>query len=150
MAGRFFPEKTTGISQKALHLSFDLILLPRRILYNNVSAFFLAALLTTFWSLKVAHGFLWHDTQHRHDKPVCEAARQDKSNTPHLHDERFSADDCTLCGFVLSASELPQLPEFAMRALVGFSAAPALHRPQQSGISVLSTRLRGPPVPGRV
>jgi hypothetical protein len=142
----FFPKKQPEFLKKPYICPSILSALPRRILYNKVSAFFLAALLTTFWSLKVAHGFLWHDAQHRHDKPVCAAAQQRETNVVHLHDERFSADDCTLCGFVLSATELPQLPEFAVRALTASIGKPVLRRPQRSGVSILSTRLRGPPV----
>ena len=59
-------------------------------------------LFTAFWSLKTAHVLMMH----HHDAsehPVCEVAHD--PNSTHIHDERWANDDCTLCAFVVSASE---------------------------------------------
>jgi len=68
-------------------------------------------LFSAFWSLKTAHVILSH--HHEEEHPVCEASHD--PNSTHIHDERWAKDDCTICAFVIAASELipsPPLPNF--------------------------------------
>jgi hypothetical protein len=96
----------------------------------------------TMWSVKMGHAFFMH---HRHaDRPVCEAAADRYS--AHLHDERYTGEDCTLCAFVLAVPEIFSISVLPDVVLV----APATTRPSlyrslygQSGYD--TTVCRGPP-----
>lgn len=76
----------------------------------------------TAWSLKTGHGFLRHHAgEAKH--PVCEAGYE--HNVVHIHDERWAKEDCSLCDFVVSVSEVYSLPLLSCRK----AALPGLERP---------------------
>ncbi len=102
-------------------------------------------LFTAFWSLKTAHVLLMHhhdSTEH----PVCEASHD--QNSAHIHDERWANDDCSLCAFVVSASELFSFPALlAFQSKLPESESPVFyHAPVFSKKACDSTMHRGPPV----
>lgn len=55
------------------------------------------------WGLRTGH-LLLH-CEHHHALPC--SARYDESDTYHLHDERYSADDCWVCAFWFATPDLP-------------------------------------------
>lgn len=105
---------------------------------------FLALLFTTVWSVSSLHDFFLH---HDHEHPVCEAAYEG-SNGTHIHDDRYEANDCSLCAFVLSVPEvlsfltLPTQPT----KLPDSESPNFYHSPTQSKTACDSTLRRGPPV----
>ncbi len=70
---------------------------------GNPASGLLTILLLGFWLMKALHPLLEHHHSHE-DHPVCTAAERDRSEH-HLHDERYAADECSLCAFVLSVQE---------------------------------------------
>jgi hypothetical protein len=99
---------------------------------------------TTFWSLKTAHVLLLHHVASEH--PVCDASHD--ANLAHIHDERWANDDCTLCAFVVSASEIFSLPALpALKSKIPDSEAPVFYfTPVFSKKACDSAMRRGPPV----
>jgi hypothetical protein len=93
--------------------------------------------------LKTAHVLLLH--HHDEEHPVCEASHD--SNSAHIHDERWANEDCSLCAFVIAASEpfsLPFLPDFQSK--LPDSASPAYYQaPAFSKKACDSAMRRGPP-----
>jgi len=104
----------------------------------------LALVFAAACSLKTVHSLLLH---HAHaDHPVCEAAYEHQG--VHLHDERYSPDDCSLCAFVLSVPEMLSISAFVTRAVkLPDSESPNFyHAPVNSKTACDSTLRRGPPV----
>lgn len=66
-------------------------------------ALFVGISFVASWGLRTGH-LLLH-SEHHHALPC--SARYDESNTYHLHDERYSADDCWVCAFWFATPDLP-------------------------------------------
>lgn len=95
-------------------------------------------------SLKTVHGLLLH---HSHAaRPLCEAKYDGKG--AHIHDERYAANDCSLCAFVLSVPEMLSISAlFAPPAKLPDSESPVLYQqPAVKKTACDSTLRRGPPV----
>lgn len=61
----------------------------------------------SFWvaeGLRIGH-WLLHE-KHNHRAFPC-SARYDKNRAHHLHDERYSIDDCWICAFWFAIPDLP-------------------------------------------
>ena len=86
------------------------------------------------WSLKVSHGFLFHQ-HHAATHPVCEAGHDE--HAAHIHDERWSVEACLLCAFVVGVPEVfnlccrlvihPKAPEEIARIFYTDPVFPALY-----------------------
>ena len=107
----------------------------------HISAALLGFLFFASWMLKSGH-FLLADHIHE-DKPACDAEHTGKSK--HLHDARYSNEDCAVCSFLLAVPELVSVSSslHAPKPVANKNIqAPVV--PFQSGAKD-SVRLRGPP-----
>ncbi len=68
-----------------------------------VCALFVGISFVASWGLRTGH-LLLH-CEHHHALPC--SARYDESRTYHLHDKRYSADDCWVCAFWFATPDLP-------------------------------------------
>ncbi|MFN0176116.1 MAG: hypothetical protein ACKVU0_15820 [Saprospiraceae bacterium] len=112
--------------------------------YRRFSAWALVLLFTALWSVKTAHVLLSHH-HHQDEHPVCEATHD--PNSAHIHDERWSVEDCSLCAFVVSVPEpfvLGILPNFLSK--LPDSESPIFyHTPAFAKKGSDSVMRRGPP-----
>ena len=76
--------------------------------FQRLSAWALLVLFLGAFSAREAHRLFGHCHA---EKMTCHDARSGES---HLHDERFQNDGCDLCGFVVSAAQLPDFQEFSL------------------------------------
>ncbi|MBC7775143.1 MAG: hypothetical protein H7246_06855 [Phycisphaerae bacterium] len=112
--------------------------------YRRVCAWALMLLFTAFWSLKTVHVLVLHH-HNPSEHPVCELAH-DQQGT-HIHDERWASENCSLCAFVVSASDSFSLPVFpALLPKLPESESPVFYlAPAFSKKACDSTMRRGPP-----
>ena len=96
----------------------------------------------SMWMLKTVHALSAH---HQHlDRPVCEAALD--HNAVHIHDERYSGEDCSLCAFVLAVPEFIACPALIASDLVLLHAdQPLLYESHSVKATFDTVALRGPP-----
>ncbi|MCS7036667.1 MAG: hypothetical protein RMJ33_01705 [Saprospiraceae bacterium] len=71
-----------------------------------LSALFLGVSFLASEGLRTGHRLFHGD--HHHGTLTC-LARYERSNTYHLHDERYSADDCWVCAFWCATPDLPSV-----------------------------------------
>lgn len=112
----------------------------------HLRAGLLALVFVASWSLKTLHGLCMHHAHH--GAPVCEAAHEG-GNTQHLHDERYTPDDCSVCAFMFAVPEIvgmPLLPGAPAEARTTLPAAPV---EPLLPVYANDIRLRGPPAPFR-
>ena len=92
-------------------------------LRNILFSFSLLLILSAGWAFKALHVVLQHD--HNHEaREICHV--DPASGDVHIHDDRFAADECSLCAFVLSAIETPEILNFSLP----LAEAPALKKIQ--------------------
>lgn len=116
----------------------------RRSTYQQVSAWALMVIFTAGWSFKSLHTLFVHTADH--NKSVCSIYYDIHAGGKHIHDERYSKDECSLCAFVLSSFEAPACLEFPVISKTVFHS---ISFPAESvflGQSLEVTRLRGPPL----
>ncbi len=103
----------------------------------------LLLLFLAFWSVKTGHVLLMH--HHHADHPVCAAASD--NSTAHLHDERYAAEDCTLCAFVPSVQEVFTIPVWTTEFVPAPDTQQALEYEGLAGRTAVAAAVsRGPPV----
>jgi len=116
MTGKRFDEfiHSQTVLQKTRYICLtEFSILQQNRSYQRIGAWALVLLFSAFWSLKATHVLLSH--HHDEEHLVCEASHD--SNSAHIHDERWANDNCSLCAFVISASE-----SFSLLALPDFQA----------------------------
>lgn len=110
-------------------------------IYTHIKAGLLALVFVASWSVKTIHGLCMH--HEHHDVPVCEAAHE--GNVQHLHDERYTPEDCSVCAFIFAVPEIVCVPVFSPLPVPAekreTTTLPSPYRPVYGD----AVRLRGPP-----
>ena len=105
----------------------------------SLAFLFVASLLT-----KTAHGLLLHH-HHAHERHACSAISDKEGGKIHLHDQRFSIEDCQVCDMCFAVTDV--LPDLFMPVL---PASPGVktefaYRTAFTCLAFDHTPLRGPP-----
>lgn len=94
------------------------------------------------WGLRTGH-LLLH-CEHHHALPCF--VRYDESNTYHLHDERYSADDCWVCAFWFATPDLPAAGPCIVAVDAETHGALPLFLETHNAVPLRLRRSRAPPV----
>ncbi len=117
-------------------------LCPMRHVLRPLSALLLGVLFAASTGLKTGHLLLHH---HHHRETLPCSARHEQGNPFHLHDERYSAEDCLVCAFWFATPEMP----CAGPSLPNYTVVWRLHLPllEETFQALAPTHryLRGPP-----
>jgi hypothetical protein len=104
-------------------------------------ALFVGVSFLASWGLRTGH-LLLHG-EHHHALPC--SARYDERNTYHLHDERYSADDCWVCAFWFATPDLPAAGACLVAVDVESDGALPIFLETPSGALLRLRRSRAPP-----
>ena len=78
------------------------------------AALSLAFLFAASLLMKTVHGVFLHH-HHAHERHACSAISDKQGSKVHLHDQRFSIEDCQVCDMCFAVADV--LPELLMPVL---------------------------------
>ena len=116
--------------------------LKTQTIYMHTKAWLLALVVVSSWSVKTIHSLCMH--HERHGAPVCEAAHEGRSM--HLHDERYTPDDCSVCAFIFAIPEIVTVPTLVQPPVAWARPLPVAPATPFHAVYANDIRLRGPPV----
>lgn len=115
-----------------------------RLVVCSVQNLLILLLLLASQMVRTGHWLLHHA---HHETLPC-SAREEGPNTFHLHDERYSAEDCFVCAFWFAFPDLPADRPFLSAWVIAKKAALPGFLENFAAASRPQRYLRGPPALG--
>lgn len=108
------------------------------------SAIVLTAIVVGSLLTRTVHGvFLHHD--HAHERHACSAFQGKHSGNTHLHDQRYSIEDCPVCEFCFAVADVLPSSSFLLDELVLAESCAPHYVAVWVGKLAGAYHLRGPP-----